>query len=99
MKLFVIKSSGGIEYNMNIIPSGRSYAVPVVYKRKKRFGLFPYWAPVWTGDAKDIITATKMFPESKERWCIETLDDYEAYEKAWRDYEQTRPKHAKTESK
>lgn len=89
MEPFPLKSSSGVEYHVAVRPRGWSYAVPVIYERRKRFKLFPYWSPIWSGNAKSIINADKMLPEPKERWCIETLDEYETYEAAWRNHEQT----------
>ena len=76
------------EYDVMWSPHGWSYAVPVVYGRRK-VPLLPFmrWKKVWTGSAKGSNDAEKMHPEPMKKWFQDAVDDYEKYVEAWENNE------------
>lgn len=81
----IIKGKLG-EYNVCWERSGWSYAVPIVYVRKK-FSIFSYWSKAWEGKCKTAKTASQLTPKPMVEWFNEAVYDYEKYVAEWEKHE------------
>ena len=78
-----IKGKSGQEYNVTWSPYGWSYAISIVYVKKKFLGFISYDKKVWEGSAKSLIAAAKCYPDEMIKWFKSAVEEYENYVSEW----------------
>ena len=70
-------------YEVFFVKAGWSYAVPVVYVKRKFLLLFTIRKKVWEGKAISRRTAEKMHREPLLEWFKSAVNEYEEYKDSW----------------
>ena len=73
------------EYKVIATQWGWSYAIPIIYGRRKFFGFLERWKKLRNDENnyKLVLDLQNMKPQEMEYWFTKSVEDYEEYLDAW----------------